>query len=27
LAKVLVFVTIIAFLQWRPSGLVARRSR
>jgi urea transport system permease protein len=27
LGKVLVFVAIIAFLQWRPSGLVARRAR
>ncbi|MHB8628360.1 MAG: urea ABC transporter permease subunit UrtB [Aggregatilineales bacterium] len=27
LGKVLVFVLIIAFLQWRPSGLVALRSR
>jgi urea transport system permease protein len=27
LAKVLVFVCIIAFLQWRPSGLIARRAR
>jgi len=27
LAKVFVFICIIAFLQWRPSGLVARRAR
>jgi urea transport system permease protein len=27
LGKVLVFVVIIAFLQWRPAGLVARRAR
>jgi urea transport system permease protein len=27
LGKVLVFVIIIAFLQWRPSGMVARRAR
>ena len=27
LGKVLVFVSIIAFLQWRPSGLIARRAR
>jgi urea transport system permease protein len=27
LGKVLVFVGIIAFLQWRPSGLIARRAR
>ncbi len=25
--KVLIFVAIIAFLQWKPSGLVALRSR
>jgi urea transport system permease protein len=27
IAKALVFVMIIAFLQWRPSGLVAQRAR
>jgi len=27
IGKVLVFVTVIAFLQWKPSGLVALRSR
>ena len=27
LGKVLVFVIIIAFLQWRPTGLIARRAR
>jgi urea transport system permease protein len=27
LGKVLVFLLIIAFLQWRPSGLVAARAR
>lgn len=27
LGKVLVFVLVIAFLQWRPSGLIARRAR
>jgi urea transport system permease protein len=27
LGKVLVFVAVIIFLQWRPSGLVARRAR
>lgn len=27
LAKVIVFVVVIAFLQWRPSGLVARHAR
>lgn len=27
LAKVLVFIAVIAFLQWRPSGMVAARAR
>ena len=27
MAKVLVFVLVIAFLQWRPSGIIARRGR
>jgi len=27
LGKVLVFILIIAFLQWKPSGLMALRSR
>lgn len=27
LAKVIVFLLVIAFLQWRPSGIVARRGR
>jgi urea transport system permease protein len=27
IGKVLVFVLIIAFLQWKPNGLVAARSR
>jgi urea transport system permease protein len=27
LAKVIVFVVVIAFLQWRPSGLIARHAR
>ena len=26
LAKVIVFITVIAFLQWRPAGIVARRA-
>lgn len=26
MAKVIVFITVIAFLQWRPAGLIARRA-
>jgi urea transport system permease protein len=26
LAKVIVFITVIAFLQWRPAGIIARRA-
>jgi len=26
MAKVIVFITVIAFLQWRPAGIVARRA-